>query len=191
MGDHFQTIVDLDATPAEASALAVRALDWLVREGIVLAKRTDCVLGARLGNPPGEHWAKAVSEPDWEPTDGLKIETGRAVFHGGQGDAQYATCPRCASRTYFYTETWDSIEGASEAFDGAFNAWRKTGEATVTCQHCGSASDLRAWTWADDYFAFAYLGFEFWNWPEFAPQFLADFAQVLDGHRVVRVWGKL
>jgi hypothetical protein len=191
MGDHFQSIVDLDATPADASALAGRAVQWLVREGVILAERTDCVLGSPLGNPPGAHWTKAVAEPDWKPTDGLKVETGRTVFHGGQGDAQYATCPACANRTDFYTESWDDIEGAWEPFGEAINAWHKTGDATVACQHCGLASDLRAWTWADEYFAFAYLGFEFWNWPEFSPAFLADFARVLDGHRLVRVWGKL
>jgi hypothetical protein len=77
------------------------------------------------------------------------------------------------------------------AFGEAINAWHKTGDATVACQHCGLASDLRACTWADDYFAFAYLGFEFWNWPEFRPQCLADLARILDDHRLVRVWGKL
>ncbi|MDT0464411.1 hypothetical protein [Streptomyces gibsoniae] len=48
MGDHFQTIVDLDATAAEASNLAGRAPDWLVREGIVRAERTDCALSPDL-----------------------------------------------------------------------------------------------------------------------------------------------
>ncbi|MER6128438.1 hypothetical protein ABT173_38910 [Streptomyces sp. NPDC001795] len=191
MGDHFQIIVDLDATPAEASTLAGRALDWLVREGVVRRELTDCVLGAPSGNPPGEHWAKAVTELDWKPTDGLNIETGRTVFHGGQGGAQHATCPQCATRTDFYTEAWENIEGAWEPFGDAINAWHKAGEAAVSCRHCGVASDLRAWTWADDYFAFAYLGFEFWNWPEFDRQFLTDFARMLDGHHVVRVWGKL
>ena len=38
MGNLFQTLVDLDATPAEAAVLASRALDWLVREAIVSAE---------------------------------------------------------------------------------------------------------------------------------------------------------
>jgi hypothetical protein len=49
IGDLFQTLVDLDSTPAEAAGLTSRALDWLVREAIVNAERTDCVLGAPLG----------------------------------------------------------------------------------------------------------------------------------------------
>lgn len=191
MGDLFQTLVDLDATPAEAADLAGRALDWLVREAIVSAERTKCVLGPPLGNPPGHSWAKAVADPDWEPTDGLNIEIGRTVFYGGQGGAQYATCPRCAGRVSFYTESWEQIAGVDDAFYAAIDVWFESGEASVTCQGCGQASDLRAWQWADDYFAFGYLDFEFWNWPEFAPGFIADLAQVLDGHRMVRVWGKL
>lgn len=191
MGDLFQTLVDLDATPAEAAELASRALDWLVREAIVSAERTDCVLGAPSGNPPGHGWAKAVADADWEPTDGLRIDIGRTVFHGGQGGAQYATCSHCAGRTWFHTESWEPIEGADEAFFDAIDVWYETGEAAVTCPSCHRASDLASWRWADDYFAFGYLGFEFWNWPEFSPGFVAELARVLGGHRVRRVWGKL
>ncbi|GAA0926671.1 hypothetical protein GCM10009549_48420 [Streptomyces thermoalcalitolerans] len=155
------------------------------------AERTDCVLGAPVGNPPGEHWAKAVAEPDWEPMGGLDVETGRTVFHGGQGDAQCAVCPRCDERACSHTETWEKTEGADKAFFDAIHAWNATGEAAVTCPRCASASGLRAWKRADGCFAFACLGFEFWNWPEFASRFLDDFAHVLDGHRVVHIWGKL
>lgn len=119
VGDYVQTVVDLDATPAEAPALAERALDRLVREGIVRAGRTDCVLGAPLGNPPEEHWAKAVAEPDREPADGLDAEIGRTVFHGGQGGAHYAVCPQYDERTCFCTGTWKEIEGADEPFFAA------------------------------------------------------------------------
>ncbi|MET7914844.1 hypothetical protein ABZU45_02680 [Streptomyces avermitilis] len=42
MGDHFQTIVDLDARAGEAPEFAARVVEWLVAEGIVPAERTDC-----------------------------------------------------------------------------------------------------------------------------------------------------
>jgi hypothetical protein len=191
MGDHFQTIVDLDATAADAPKLAARALGWLVREGIVRPEHTDCVLGAPSGNPPAEQWPKAVLDPGWEPADGLKIETVRTVFWGGQGDAQYATCPQCTGQTWFYTEDREPVPGTHAAFGDAINAWHATGEASVTCPSCAQASELTWWRWADDYYAFGYLGFEFWNWPEFDPRFIADFSRILDDHRMVRVWGKL
>ncbi|MEU6982602.1 hypothetical protein ABZ946_04155 [Streptomyces sp. NPDC046324] len=191
MGDHFQTVVDLDATASEAPVLARRALDWLVAEEIVRAEQTDCVLGAPLGHPPGPRWASAVAIEDWEPGGGLRIEAGRTVFHGGQGEAEYATCPHCATRTAFYDEEWDEAVGAWEPFGRAMSTWHTTGSATVDCAHCGRAGALTAWTWADDYYAFGYLGFEFWDWTEFSPRFLDAFAAALGGHRVVRVWGKL
>ncbi|MFC8273255.1 hypothetical protein ACFUJR_12140 [Streptomyces sp. NPDC057271] len=190
MGNHFQTVVDLDATAAQAPTLARHALEWLVTEGIVRAEPSDCVLGAPLGHPPGPRWASAVAIEDREPCGGLRIEVGRTAFHGGQGDAQYATCPHCASRTALYTDDWDHVEGASEPFDRAMSAWRATGSATVDCVHCGRAGELADWTWADDFYAFGHLGFEFWDWTEFDPRFLDAFAAALGGHRVVRVWGK-
>jgi hypothetical protein len=191
MGSHFQTIVDLDATPAAAAVLAARGLEWLVKEGMVRAERTNCVLGAALGHPPGPLWAKAVGQVDWEPSDGLKIETGRTVFHGGQGDAMYAVCPHCAAHVDLYTDEWDVIESTSEPFHRAIKTWHATGRAAVACPRCSRAGDLTAWAWDNDYYAFGYLGFEFWDWPEFSPSFLERFAHALGGHRTVLVGGKL
>ncbi|WP_405687836.1 hypothetical protein [Streptomyces sp. NBC_00057] len=190
MGSHFQTVVDLDATQADAPTLATSGLDWLVKEGIVRAELTNCVLGVPLGHPPGPLWAKAVGQADWEPSDGLKIETGRTVFHGGQGDAMFAVCPHCAGRVDLYTDEWDVIEAAWEPFGKAIETWHNTGGAAVTCPRCRRASDLTEWTWDDDYYAFGYLGFEFWDWPEFSPSFLERFARALGGHRMALVGGK-
>jgi len=198
MGDSFEVIVDLDATAADASGLASRALDWLVREGIVRAERTDCVFGEPLGYPPGQQWAKAVTGPGRMPpdglrmpTDGLSIVTARTVFNGGQGDAQYATCPRCASRTWFYTEGWERIEGAAEAFINAVKEWDASGAATVACPSCAQASEITRWRWEGDYFALGYLGFEFWNWWHLDPRFIAGLSRALNDHQVVRVPGKI
>ncbi len=54
-GDRFQTIVDPDATPADAEPLARRDVEWLTAEGVVLDARTRCVPGPSLGYPPGPH----------------------------------------------------------------------------------------------------------------------------------------
>jgi hypothetical protein len=89
MGDWFQTIGDIEATPDEAEKLAAAVLTWLVEAGIVAAERTDCVLGSDLGYPPGAKYTDAVTEPDpsltkrW--TNGLEILTGRTIFDFGQG----------------------------------------------------------------------------------------------------------
>ncbi|CAL9323853.1 MULTISPECIES: hypothetical protein [Streptomyces] len=191
MGNYFQTVVDLDATPADARTLADSGLDWLVREGIVRAELTDCVLGAPSGHPPGPSWAKAVDQEDWEPSGGLTIETGRTVFHCGQGDPRFAVCPHCAGRADFCTDRLEEIEGAWEPFGEAINAWSDTGSAAVTCPRCRRTGDLTAWTWSDDYFALGYLGFEFWDWPDFSPGFLEGLSRALGGHRTVLMAGKL
>lgn len=191
MGNHFQTVVDLDATHADAPALAASGLDWLVREGTVRAELTDCVLGAPLGHPPGPAWTEAVGQEDWEPDGGLTIKTGRTVFDSGQGDAMFAACPHCAGRVDLYTDEWEEIEGAWAPFGEAVEAWYDTGHAAVDCPRCRRPGDLTTWTWADDYYAFGHLGFEFWDWPEFSPSFLEEFSRALGGHRTVLVGGKL
>jgi hypothetical protein len=192
MGDHFQTIVDLDATAADAPRLAQRVLDRLVTEGIVLAERTDCVLGQPLGHPPGPRWDKAVDplDADGKPYDGLAVHTGRTVFHGGQGEAEWARCPRCTATARLCTEEWERIEAAWRPFDQAMDLWYATGAADVDCPACAARIPLPDWTWGSDYWAFGYLGLEFWNWPEFTGEFRALVAEALGGHRTAYVWGK-
>ncbi|MEU4033378.1 hypothetical protein [Streptomyces collinus] len=190
MGDHFRTVVDLDATATEAPRLAARVLDLLVHEGIVRAERTDAPFGNHL---PGPHWDRAVSPEDtrWEPTDGLVVHTGRTVFHGGQGEPEWARCPRCAATARLYTDDYDRIDTAWEPFGTAMDLWYATGAADVPCPACAAAVPLPDWTWSYDYFAFGHLGFEFWNWPEFSTRFRSLITGALDGHRTVLVRGKL
>ncbi|MGI5376243.1 hypothetical protein ACQEV2_18690 [Streptomyces sp. CA-251387] len=193
MGDHFQTIVDRAASPQQAPQLAERVVEWLVAEGIVLAERTDCVFGQPLGHPPGPNWQRAVApdDADWDPWDGLAVYTGRTVFHGGQGEPEAVTCPRCGVTTRLITDEWELIDDAWAPFGKAIDAWHKTGEAQVDCPACADAVPLPDWTWTDDYFAFAHLGFEFWNWPPFTEEFRTRISELLDGHRTAYVWGKL
>jgi hypothetical protein len=190
MGDHFQTIVDLDATAAEAPRLAEHVLGRLVAEGIVLAERTDCSFGHHL---PGPHWHRAVdpADADWKPSDGLTLYTGRTIFHGGQGEPEWVRCPRCTTTTRLHTDEYDRIDAAWEPYGTAMDRWHATGAADVTCPACATPVPLPDWTWAHDYFAFAHLGFEFWNWPEFGEDFRTLLADALGGHRTVCVWGKL
>lgn len=184
MGDYFQTIVDLDASAAEAPRLAARVVDRLVAEGIVSGERTDCVLGKPLGHRPGPNWHRAVAEGwEWKPDDGLAVHTERTVFDSGQGDPESATCPRCGTTT--------DLDAEWSRFSTAISAWHDTGTAAVDCPACGVFVPLPDWTWADDYFAFGHLGFEFWNWPEVTPEFRARISELLGGHRTAYMWGKL
>ncbi|MFD9190513.1 hypothetical protein ACFWCA_20055 [Streptomyces phaeochromogenes] len=202
MGDHFQTVVDVDATADEAQVLAARVVEWLVAEGIVLGERTDCVLGRPLGHPPGPNWRRAVEEsPDWDPWDGLAVHTERTVFDSGQGGPESVTCPRCETTTPLSGETYDEDyevsreaepdNGAWPRFAAAMGTWHETGAATVDCPACARPVALTDWIWEDDYYALGNLGLEFWNWPELRPDFIQEISRLLGGHRTGYVWGKL
>lgn len=194
MGDHFRTIVDLDAGPQETPRLAERVVEWLVAEGVVHAELVpDCVYGQPLGRVSGPNWERAVAPEDirFGPGDGLAVYSERTVFHGGQGGAEAARCPRCAATTRFDTDEGELIRETWTPFAEAIDSWHETGEAHVDCPACAETVPLPAWTWTDDYFAFAHLGFEFWNWPPLTPEFGARITGLLDGHRTVFIQGKL
>ncbi|WP_405715503.1 hypothetical protein [Streptomyces sp. NBC_00046] len=194
MGDHFQTIVDLDATERDAERLGAGILDWLIADGIVAAERTDCVLdGDGHGNPPGPYYARAVHDP--EPVDlwsnGLYITTGRTVFDSGQGEPQAATCPLCATGIRLVDDTWSPVDDAWEPFAGRFADWEKGGEGTVECPSCHRPSGIDRWSWEDDCFACGQLGLTFWNWAELTHDFEQEVRRRLGGHRTVTLRGKL
>jgi hypothetical protein len=169
-------IADVEVTEGEADDLARRILGWLVAREIVRPDRTDCVLGdVDGGYAPGPGYAAVVKEPDdgfhaqW--ANGLEIDIGRTVFYGQVSETDRFTCPRCAA--------WLPIEVVVEASE----EWADGGPSGLRCLGCGATIDLNEWTW-DSPWAFAMLGFRFWNWPRLTDDFLADFADRL-GHRTV------
>ncbi|MGI9410875.1 MAG: hypothetical protein ACR2OV_12425, partial [Hyphomicrobiaceae bacterium] len=78
MGDHFQSVVDRDATRHEAPVLADRILQWLFDEGVVSREATDCVLGSDLGYPPAANYHKITTDTEDDFLrfgDGLDVVT--------------------------------------------------------------------------------------------------------------------
>jgi hypothetical protein len=176
VGDWCHWIADVEATEDEADDLAERVLDWLVAAEIVRPERTDCALGeADGGHAPGPAYPSAVKEPydgfltQW--ANGLEIDLGRTVFYGKVREGDRFTCPRCAS--------WLPIEVVVDAAD----EWADGGAAGLRCLGCGATAGLNEWHW-DSPWAFAMLGFRFWNWPRLTEDFLAELADRL-GHRTV------
>ncbi|WP_437077701.1 hypothetical protein [Streptomyces sp. enrichment culture] len=185
MGDSFQTLVDLDAGGADAARLAGRVVDRLVAEGVVLAERTDRVLGQPLGHPPGPHWDRAVAgDRDFEPSDGRAVHTVRTGFTSGADMPGAAICPRCGAPTPPEEGTWSR-------FSAALRTWYDTGAATVDRPACAVAVAVPDRGWDEAPLAFGCLGFEFWNWPPLTDAFRARVAGLLDGHRTVYLWGTL
>ncbi|GAB3889522.1 hypothetical protein GCM10029964_059340 [Kibdelosporangium lantanae] len=175
MGDHFQRIVDVEATEAQAPGLAAVVVEWLVDRGVVRAEVTDCALGD--GHAPGPEYAVAVTEPD--PglvdlrTNGLEVAVGRQVFFSADV-SQWIACPHCAV-------DFDS--------DEAIRTWYLHGTDTHPCPVCGRLVALNDWRWEPPW-GFGCLGFTFWNWSPLRDDFVADVAGLL-GHRVVRPYGKM
>jgi hypothetical protein len=99
VGDNFQIIADVEATEAEASALAASVVNWLATAGIIAGDQADCALGTGPGYPPGPHYAAAVTRPEDMlaslRTNGVEVRTTRTVFHPVQGEMGPVACPRC------------------------------------------------------------------------------------------------
>lgn len=186
VGDWFQTIADLDATSEEAPGLASGLVAWLVAGGIVGAERTDCVLGADEGHPPGPRCTEAFDGPDFGLLtlgwNGLVAWWGRSVVDPGQGGGEVG-CPHCDT-----IESFDEPLGA--AFFEAIDAWYAQRPSDTTCRHCGRTIGINDWRWTDGAWAFANLGLTFWNWPPLRDDFVAGISRRL-GHRVRLVAGKL
>lgn len=177
MGDHFQTIADVDATAEDAEARAARVVAWLVAEGIVLPERTYEMFGKPVYSP-GPRWDEVTQWPCEGGCDGLAVITGRTVFWGSLGSDMIPVCPHC------------SAAGTTAPWQEAMDAWHGTGAGDLRCPACGLLAPLPEWTWEDDCFAFAHLGFEIWNSAVLRPEFIAGFGRIL-GPRIRTVAGKL
>lgn len=189
MGNFFQTIVDKDAEESEVSSLATALHGWLVTEGIVTAKSTGCSFGIRERRfIAGPKAMKAVEESygkvDKSFENGLEIVTGRTVFDAGGGGLAFI-CPVCSKR-------FEDIETGPkelEAWQNAVGEWYgKQGLGILKCSSCGNSAPVTEWDY-DPPWAFANLGFRFWNWPPLKEKFVEEVGKRL-GHRVVLVVGK-
>ncbi|MFI8345563.1 hypothetical protein ACIF8W_36665 [Streptomyces sp. NPDC085639] len=177
MGDHFQTIVDIDAAPGQAQELGARVVAWLVAEGVVCAGQRYEMLGRPVYSP-GPRWDEVAQWPARDGCDGLAVVTGRTVFWGSLGCDGAPLCPGCAAPAP--TAPWPQ----------AVDDWYRSGVAVLRCPGCGDAQALPEWGWQDDRFALAHLGFEVWNAARLRPEFVAGFARIL-GHRIRTVAGRL
>lgn len=198
MGDWFQTIVDKDVSARNAAALGADILDWLIGAGVVVAERDGCVLGAVFGHRPGPAVAEVVDSTAGDPSfrdlwaNGLALITERSVFDAGQGEPEAVSCPRCGSTTRLVDDRYELIPEVWELFGASIYAWEEgEDDIAVTCPSCAQPVEPADWIWADDHLVLAHLGFKFWNWPPFRPDFLAEFARRLGDHRIALVEGKL
>ncbi|MEU8621610.1 hypothetical protein [Streptomyces sp. NPDC048623] len=197
MGDYFERIVDIDidATAEEAGLLADRITEWLVAEGVITRAPDGTGMYSQYadgGYAPGPRWTRAVQADLGRPPGPLAVITGRHHFVGGQGedDAEYAVCPRCATRTTFidYPNSFEADEPTWAPFRAAVEAWEATGTGEAICPACATPSPVTDWQWCDSY-ALGTLCLEFWGWPPLSDAFVADVTACL-GHRTAQHTGK-
>jgi hypothetical protein len=189
VGDWFQTIADVDATPDEAEGLATATLAWLTESGIVIGEATDCVL-AGLGHAPGPRYTTAVIEPDpvllTLRTNGVRFDTGRTVFYSMGADQ--ITCPHCQHTIALADEHGDPNDAWQELSE-TIGIWYDGGSDERRCPNCARAVGLNDWNCSPPW-GFGNLGITFWNWPPLDPRFLTEITTRL-GHRTVCTCGKL
>lgn len=185
VGDWFETIADVEATPEEAERLGAEVLSWLVEQGIVMAESTDCILGNH-GHRPGPNYTAATVEPSPDlhrlATNGVRVVTRRTVFYS-IGPNQ-VVCPQCGTAVVD-----DRDKDSWDEFSSVIDEWYDGGSGVRACKQCGTRVGINEWGWSPPW-GFGYLGFEFWNWPMLNPGFVAAVSKRL-GHRTVRPCGKL
>lgn len=176
MGERSRWVADVDAHPGDAPDLARDVLGRLVGAGVVVAERSDCVLGdVPGGHAPGPAAATIVAGdpggfPDVWP-NGLEVDVGRSAFYGTVREDDRVTCPHCGAWLPF------------EAVLPEVEEWLEGGPDSLACARCGAWTGLNGWSWPVPC-AFAELGLRFWNWPPLAPAFVDDLSRRL-GHRLV------
>ncbi|TCJ94995.1 hypothetical protein [Nocardia alba] len=196
MGDHFERIVDLDVTAADAAASAERMVDWMVSRGWLLRETAGegvyslqvdegYVAGPdrnRITQDWGDEWICAP----------VAVIVGRNAHYGGQGAIAPGTakCPRCRASTVIidYPRQWDADPAVWQPFSDAIDSWIESGDGAATCVTCATTSPITTWQW-DDGFALGALAFDFWGWPPLTDDFIAEFTARL-GHRVDHHTGK-
>ena len=140
MGDFFQIVADVEASEAEAPALAASVVGWLGDSGIITGEQAGCVLGAAAGYPPGPGYAAAVTDPDellaGLKVNGLQVSATRSVFVPGQAVIGPVTCPHCGRDV----ELQDPADGTPttrwKLFSDALGKWMTGEPSEVTCPLC-------------------------------------------------------
>ncbi|MDQ2586228.1 hypothetical protein [Saccharothrix yanglingensis] len=177
MQNGYQTVVDVEATDAEAADLAAAVTAWLVERGVVVAGVTSCAGGP--GHAPGPERALAAPPPDADQAvpawNGLQVVVGRAV-HYTRGD-QGVLCPHCGADV--------GLERVADSFD----EWLRGEPGARPCPACARELDPNGWRWVPQW-GFGAVAFTFWNWPPLRPGFVAELSARL-GHRTVVVADEL
>jgi hypothetical protein len=182
VSDHIQTIVDPEASAAQALLSGARIWTWLVDEQIVGGAVVDVVGPHRI---PGERAGAWLGEKRQlgdlvSGTYGdVSVTTEKTVFFNPDGP-RLMRCPRGHA---------EPMSGTDETFLRAVDAWwSDSDDGWLRCAACKADHHLPTIRF-EPAWAFGYLGVEFVNWPPVST-LLETLMGLCDGHRLVLLMRK-
>jgi hypothetical protein len=197
MGDNYEAIIDLEATPDAAEALGQRVVERMFGEGLIVPfLDPDAVLGDSGGFRPGcrinalYRWSPGESKFWKLVTNGMEVETGPWVNAFGFRFVKEYACPQCGA-----VFSCDDVGGVPNQFYDAIAPFMNgTARPVVSCARCSAASTVQEWR-SSNHLGFVYLAFVFWNWPPFDdPGWKVDVPALISevvGHKVVVAYGRV
>lgn len=168
MSDSYQALIDCEATPEQAEALARDAVGILSSSGLILPNlSSDCVLEG-LGHPAGPRCADLYTVKTtgrlpglrfWTlRTSGVEVHATRWVNDWGFTQFGGAVCPHCGS---------ESAENFLDDVVPLVQAYMNSGVVpSLPCHSCHAASSIHEWK-CDPPLGFVNFALVFWNWPRF------------------------
>jgi hypothetical protein len=162
MGDYYHNVVATQVSDNEAPNVAARMIERLIAEEFILAEKTDCVIGADQGYPPGP-----AAKASYEWAGGVEVIVGRHLYTGSECDSEPA-CPRCGQ-----TVGWKAFPiTPTDWLDGDDD-----GRVSM-CPLCKAMVDINEWRHVSTlgygdvgpFIMIGCLGLVVWNWSEPLPQ---------------------
>jgi hypothetical protein len=168
MSDSYEALVDCEATPDQAAALARDAVRILSKGGLIVPSlSSDCVLGG-VGYPAGPRCGDVYTVEDYGDLHGNRfwtLRTSGVEVHATPwvnllGFTQFsgAACPRCGR---------DRADDFLDDVGNLVEDYMSAGVVpSVTCPSCHAASSIHDWK-CDPHLGFVNFALVFWNWPPF------------------------
>lgn len=140
-------------------------LKWLIEIKAVKPELSECTwYNDQMGYAIDKGAKKLTENPKELPfkqnRNGLEIILKRTVFASGDYDVCVSKCPVCG-KTKFFDKT-------------VLNNFKIDGISKVSCEGCESDIEINDYDFSPNW-AFSNLGFVFWEWKDFKPDFLKEF----------------
>jgi hypothetical protein len=196
MSDHFEMLVDVEATLHQADGVARAVLERFRKLGLITGKaNSDCVLGG-TGYRPGPAVADLYKLRKrecrfWElVTCGVEPHVGRAFNEWALGPScEGFKCPACGAEIEPFGDAF------GHAISKAIGKWMgESGPAVVSCPACLRKLPITDWQCKPP-FGFGNVSFRFWNWPPFDSSSwgidIAGVVREVSGHTIVKTHGRI